>query len=105
MIAVQDPQLSLGVKAYVVLYDNDLSSRLKGFTVLNEEVVEEVRRAWLAILLYKDSEGKCVEEVLREGKTIRKIPVGSKQRPKVYVDEDSTLRRDSSRAKEVCSDG
>ena len=102
---MQDPQLPLGVKAYVVLYDNDLSSRLKGFTILDEDVAEEVRKAWLAILFYRDSEGKCVEAVLREGTLIHKSPVGSKQRPKVYRDEDSTLRRDYSGAKEVCNDG
>ena len=89
------------VPAYVVLYDPDLSSKPMGFVERFSDVAEEVRKAWMAVVVYrKDSE--CVMAVLRRGSKIREV--GIERGFYVYGDVKAVLKRDLSMVREICGD-
>lgn len=85
-------------EAFIVLYDQDLSSKYVGFTKVSDEILDLISRAWLAIIIYRGTDGKCKAVVISNGRTVHEgIFEGY-----VYSNSSSILKRDPKGIKGIC---
>jgi len=87
-----------GVRAFIVLYDSDLSSHPLGIVQVSDEVLNEIKRSWLAIALY-GSENGCRALIVHRGEIVDSRAI---EPHLVYTDLHAVLRRDLERVEEVC---
>ncbi|MEM0338068.1 MAG: hypothetical protein QW284_00030 [Ignisphaera sp.] len=84
----------LGKKAFIVFYDDDLSSRGQVVCTVDNNVISDVKRSKLAIVVTKERSDKgrevCIYHVISGGNRVGRYDV---ECPYVF-DSQSVLRRD-----------
>jgi len=87
-----------GVKAFIVLYEPDLSSHPLGVVLVNDEVINEMKKSWLAVAMY-GSGNECKALVVYRGEVADSKTIEPRL---VYTDLHAVLRRDLEKVEEVC---
>ena len=93
-------KIPLGAKAFIVLYDEDLSSNPLGVVTIDENTFKRIEESWLAIIIHK-RDNECVSVAVSRGSVVQENVIDP---PYMYVTRESILRRDPRFAKQVCGD-
>ena len=87
----------LNKKAFVVFYDEDLSSKEFDVCIINSKIVEKIMNSWLAIAITKEG-NECVYHVISRGTLVNSY---HSECVYLYPDKQSILRKDPRLARKM----